>query len=51
MAIGAGAQEVDVVISVRGYSGKNYEKVYRELKAIRKVCENVRLKVIWKPAN
>lgn len=46
MAISAGAQEVDVVISVGDMLEKNYEKVYRELKAIRKVCENVRLKVI-----
>lgn len=46
MAIGAGAQEVDVVISVGDMLEKNYEKVYRELKAIRKVCETVRLKVI-----
>ena len=38
MAIGAGAQEVDVVISVGDILEKNYEKVYRELKAIRKVC-------------
>ncbi len=45
-AIAAGAQEVDVVISVGDMLEKNYEKVYRELKAIRKVCENVRLKVI-----
>lgn len=46
MAISAGAQEVDVVISVGDILEKNYEKVYRELKAIHKVCENVRLKVI-----
>ena len=46
MAIAAGAQGVDVVISVGDMLEKNYEKVYRELKAIRKVCENVRLKVI-----
>lgn len=46
MAIGAGAQEVDVVISVGNMLEKNYEEVYRELKAIRKACENVRLKVI-----
>lgn len=46
MVIGAGAQEVDVVISIGDMLEKNYEKVYRELKAIRKVCENVRLKVI-----
>lgn len=46
MAIEAGAQEVDVVISVGSMLEKNYEEVYQELKAIRKVCENVRLKVI-----
>lgn len=46
MAISAGAQEVDVVISVGDMLEKNYEKVFRELKAIRKVCETVRLKVI-----
>lgn len=46
MAVAAGAQEVDVVISVGNMLEKNYEKVYRELKAIRKACENVRLKVI-----
>lgn len=46
MAIGAGAQEVDVVISIGDMLEKNYEKVYKELKAIRKVCEGVRLKVI-----
>lgn len=46
MAIGAGAQEVDVVIAVGDMLEKNYDKVYRELKAIRKVCERVRLKVI-----
>lgn len=46
MAVSAGAQEVDVVISVGDMLEKNYEKVYRELKAIRKVCEGVRLKVI-----
>lgn len=46
MAISAGAQEVDVVISVGDMLEKNYEKVFRELKAIRKVCEAVRLKVI-----
>ena len=46
MAIGAGAQEIDIVISVSDILEENYEKVYRELKAIRKVCENVCLKVI-----
>lgn len=46
MAIGAGAQEVDVVVSVGDMLERDYEKVYRELKAIRKACEKVRLKVI-----
>ena len=46
MEISVGAQEVDVVISVGDMLEKNYEKVFRELKAIRKVCETVRLKVI-----
>ncbi|MEG2790165.1 MAG: deoxyribose-phosphate aldolase [Odoribacter sp.] len=46
MAIGAGAQEVDIVISVGDMLAKNYEKIYKELMAIRKVCEGVRLKVI-----
>lgn len=46
MVIGAGAEEVDVVISVGDMLEKNYEKVYKELLAIRKACEGVRLKVI-----
>lgn len=46
MAIAAGAQEVDVVITVGDVLEKNYGKIYRELSAIRKVCEGVRLKVI-----
>ncbi len=46
MAIEAGAQEVDVVVSVGDILEKNYEKVYQELKAIRNVCEGVCLKVI-----
>ncbi|MDE6452439.1 MAG: deoxyribose-phosphate aldolase [Odoribacter sp.] len=46
MAVAAGAQEVDVVMSVGDMLEKNYEKVYRELLAIRNVCEGVRLKVI-----
>lgn len=46
MAVAAGAQEVDVVLSVGDLLEKNYEKVYRELLAIRKVCEKVHLKVI-----
>lgn len=46
MAIAAGAQEVDVVITVGDVLEKNYEKIYKELSAIRKACENVKLKVI-----
>lgn len=46
MAIAAGAQEVDVVLPVGEVLEKNDEKVYRELKAIREVCQGVRLKVI-----
>lgn len=46
MAIAEGAQEVDVVISVGDVLEKNFEKIYKELCAIRKVCEEVRLKVI-----
>ncbi len=46
MAINAGAQEVDVVISVGDMLEKRYEKVYKELKVIREACQNVRLKVI-----
>lgn len=46
LAVCAGAQEVDVVISIGDILEKNYEKAYQELKAIRQVCENVRLKVI-----
>ena len=46
MAIAAGAQEVDVVITVGDVLEKNYEKIYKELSAIRKACESVKLKVI-----
>ena len=46
MAIAAGAQEVDVVLSVGDILEKNYEKVFCELQEIRRVCEDVRLKVI-----
>lgn len=46
MAIAAGAQEVDVVVTVGDILEKNYEKVYQELKLIREVCREVRLKVI-----
>ena len=44
--IAAGADEVDVVISVGELLEKNYETVYQELIAIREVCEGVQLKVI-----
>ncbi len=46
MAIDAGAQEVDVVMSVGEILEKDYEKVYRDLLAIRQACEGVCLKVI-----
>lgn len=46
MALHDGAQEIDVVITVGDVLEKNYEKIYRELKAIRGVCEGVKLKVI-----
>lgn len=46
MAIAAGAQEVDVVVTVGDILEKNYEKVYQELKLIREACREVRLKVI-----
>lgn len=45
-AIEAGADEVDVVISVGDILEKNYEKAYRELVAIRETCEGCILKVI-----
>ena len=46
MAIAAGAQEIDTVIAVGDLLEKNYQKVYQELRAIRQVCEGVKLKVI-----
>ena len=46
MAVEAGAQEVDVVISVGDMLEKNYEKVYRELRDIREACKGVCMKVI-----
>lgn len=46
MAIKEGAQEIDVVLSVGDILENNYEKVYKELSAIRKVCKDVALKVI-----
>lgn len=46
MAVAAGAQEVDVVISVGDMLEKNYEKVYHDLKAKREACKDVLMKVI-----
>ncbi|MDR1756705.1 MAG: deoxyribose-phosphate aldolase [Culturomica sp.] len=46
MTVAEGAEEVDVVIAVGDVLEKNFEKIYRELSAIRKVCKGVRLKVI-----
>ena len=46
MAIGSGAQEIDVVLSVGGIMEQDYVRVYEELCAIRKVCKDVVLKVI-----
>lgn len=46
MAVEAGAQEVDVVISVGDMLEKNYEKVYHDLKAKREACKDVLMKVI-----
>lgn len=40
-AIAAGADEVDVVISVGDVLERNYEKVYKELVAIREACAGV----------
>lgn len=45
-AIAAGADEIDVVISVGDVMERNYEKVYRELVAIREACAGVVMKVI-----
>lgn len=45
-AIAAGADEIDVVISVGDILEHNYEEVYRELVAIREACSGVILKVI-----
>ena len=46
MAIEAGAQEIDVVVSVGDLLEGNYDKVYSDLRAVREVCKEVRLKVI-----
>lgn len=46
MAVSAGAQEIDVVLSVGDMLEKNYDKVYKELRALRAACEGVRMKVI-----
>ncbi|WP_294139994.1 deoxyribose-phosphate aldolase [uncultured Sanguibacteroides sp.] len=45
-AIAAGADEVDVVLSVGDILERNYERVYEELVAIRETCKGVLLKVI-----
>ena len=45
-AIAAGADEIDVVISVGEVLERNYEQVYKELVAIREACAGVVLKVI-----
>ena len=45
-AIAAGADEIDVVISVGDVLERNYEQVYKELVAIREACAGVVLKVI-----
>ena len=45
-AVVVGADEVDVVLSVGDVMEGNYEKVYRELAAIREACAGVVLKVI-----
>lgn len=46
MAITAGAQEIDTVISVGDLLEKDYEAVYNDLHAIREACQGVTLKVI-----
>ena len=46
MAIAAGAQEIDTVISVGDLLEKDYEAVYNDLHAIREACQGVTLKVI-----
>ena len=45
-AIAAGADEIDVVISVGDVLERNYEQVYNELVAIREACAGVVMKVI-----
>lgn len=45
-AVAAGADEIDVVISVGDILERNYERVYEELAAIREACKGVLLKVI-----
>ena len=45
-AIAAGADEVDVVLSVGDIMEGKYDKVYAELAAIREACAGVALKVI-----
>lgn len=45
-AVNAGADEVDVVLSVGDILEKNYVKVFEELSAIREACKGITLKVI-----
>lgn len=45
-AIEQGADEIDMVISRGKFLEGNYQEVYDEIAAIRKVCANVHLKVI-----
>lgn len=46
MAIEAGADEVDVVISVGDILEGNYQKAHEELCQLREICKDVKLKVI-----
>jgi len=46
MAIKNGATEIDVVVNIGDVFEGNYQKVYDELRAIRKTCKEVKLKVI-----
>ena len=45
-AIAAGADEIDVVLSVGNILEERYEEVYRELLTLRKACQGVTFKVI-----
>ena len=45
-AIRDGADEIDMVINVSALKDKNYEYVLQDIKAVKDVCKNVKLKVI-----